>query len=64
MDTSTQATSEALLQGSGGQFVTMSTVGYGDVYPKKPLGKAFASFVIIIGIAIFGFTVATFIEQR
>lgn len=38
----------------------MSTVGYGDVYPKKPLGKAFASFVIIIGIAIFGFTVATF----
>jgi ABC-type amino acid transport substrate-binding protein len=41
-------------------IVTMSTVGYGDVYPKKPLGKAFASFVIIIGIAIFGFTVATF----
>ncbi|PXF61965.1 MAG: hypothetical protein C4B59_01685 [Candidatus Methanogaster sp.] len=41
-------------------IVTMSTVGYGDVYPKKPLGKTFASFVIIIGIAIFGFTVATF----
>jgi len=41
-------------------IVTMSTVGYGDVYPKKPLGKAFASFVIIIGIAICGFTVATF----
>ncbi|MCK4812288.1 MAG: transporter substrate-binding domain-containing protein [Methanosarcinales archaeon] len=41
-------------------IVTMSTVGYGDVYPKKPLGKAFASFVIIIGIAIFGFTVAMF----
>ena len=44
-------------------IVTMSTVGYGDVYPKKPLGKTFASFVIIIGIAIFGFTVATFIER-
>jgi ABC-type amino acid transport substrate-binding protein len=38
----------------------MSTVGYGDVYPKKPLGKTFASFVIIIGIVICGFTVATF----
>jgi ABC-type amino acid transport substrate-binding protein len=45
-------------------IVTMSTVGYGDVYPKKPLGKAFASFVIIIGIAICGFAVATFSEQR
>jgi hypothetical protein len=34
-----------------------------DVYPKKHLGKAFASFVIIIGIVICGFTVATFIER-
>ena len=40
-------------------IVTMSTVGYGDVYPKKPRGKAFAAFVIISGIAIFGFAIAT-----
>ncbi len=37
----------------------MSTVGYGDVYPKKHWGKAFAAFVIISGIAIFGFAIAT-----
>ena len=40
-------------------IVTMSTVGYGDVYPKKPRGQAFAAFVIICGIAIFGFAIAT-----
>ena len=40
-------------------IVTMSTVGYGDVYPKKHWGKAFAAFVIISGIAIFGFAIAT-----
>ncbi len=40
-------------------IVTMSTVGYGDVYPKKPRGKAFAALVIISGIAIFGFAIAT-----
>ena len=40
-------------------IVTMSTVGYGDVYPKKPRGRAFAALVIISGIAIFGFAIAT-----
>jgi ABC-type amino acid transport substrate-binding protein len=35
-------------------IVTMSAVGYADVYPKRRLGKVFASFVIISGAATFG----------
>jgi len=31
-------------------IVTMSTVGYGDVYPKSDAGKAVAVFVILAGI--------------
>lgn len=38
--------------------VTMSTVGYGDIYPKRPGGRAFGILVIISGIAIFGTIVA------
>jgi len=31
-------------------FVTMTTVGYGDVYPSSPIGKMFAAGVIICGV--------------
>lgn len=39
-------------------IVTMSTVGYGDVVPETPRGKAFGSFVIITGIMLFGLIIA------
>ncbi|MFP4459044.1 MAG: transporter substrate-binding domain-containing protein [Candidatus Zixiibacteriota bacterium] len=39
-------------------IVTMSTVGYGDIFPKKKLGKIFATIVIISGIAFFGLAIA------
>jgi len=34
--------------------VTLSTVGYGDVYPVTPEGKLFASALMILGIGLFG----------
>jgi voltage-gated potassium channel len=34
-------------------IVTMGTVGYGDMVPVTPLGKLFASLVMILGIAMF-----------
>ncbi len=47
--------------------VTLTTVGYGDVYPVTGLGKLFASFVAIFGIAMFalpaGILGASFSEE-
>ncbi len=39
--------------------VTLSTVGYGDVYPLTPEGKLFASALMILGIGLFGAITAT-----
>ncbi len=33
-------------------IVTMTTVGYGDIAPNTDLGKAIASFVMILGYVI------------
>ncbi len=33
---------------------TLSTVGYGDVYPVTELGKVLASFIAVLGIGLFG----------
>lgn len=49
---------KGITQGMWWTIVTMSTVGYGDLYPKKGAGKVFGSFVIVAGIAIFGIAVA------
>lgn len=34
-------------------IVTLTTVGYGDVYPVSPLGKTLAAFVAVLGIGLF-----------
>ena len=33
-------------------IVTITTVGYGDIYPATPLGQFLASFIMIIGYSI------------
>ena len=33
-------------------IVTLTTVGYGDISPQTPLGKALASFLMIMGYGI------------
>ena len=33
--------------------VTLTTLGYGDIYPVTPLGKVLASVISIIGIGLF-----------
>ncbi len=39
--------------------VTVATVGYGDVYPKTPNGRALAVLLIIFGVSIFGIVTAS-----
>jgi voltage-gated potassium channel len=40
-------------------IVTVTTVGYGDLYPVTPGGKIVASMMMIIGIAILGVLIST-----
>jgi voltage-gated potassium channel len=40
-------------------IVTVTTVGYGDVYPVTPGGKLVASMLMVIGIAILGVLIST-----
>ncbi len=39
-------------------IVTLSTVGYGDVYPRTPLGKVVGSVLALLGIGFFGLPAA------
>ncbi|MFW5739589.1 MAG: transporter substrate-binding domain-containing protein [Myxococcota bacterium] len=41
-------------------IVSMSTVGYGDVVPKKAISKVLAVMIIFTGIMLFGVAVASF----
>jgi voltage-gated potassium channel len=39
-------------------MATITTVGYGDVYPKTPIGRGVAAFLMLVGISIFGLLTA------
>jgi len=47
--------------------VTLTTVGYGDIYPITPVGKFFASVISLLGIGLFampaGILSAGFVEE-
>jgi voltage-gated potassium channel len=40
-------------------IVTITTVGYGDIYPVTVEGKVIAGFLMIVGIAILGVLIST-----
>ena len=41
-------------------WVTVTTVGYGDIVPQTPQGRFFGSIVILMGIALFSMITAAF----
>ena len=47
-----------IFEGAWWTIVTMSTVGYGDIAPKKWSGRLTAVLVIVTGIAFFGIVIA------
>jgi voltage-gated potassium channel len=40
-------------------IITVTTVGYGDVYPITVEGRVIAAFLMIVGIAILGILIST-----
>ncbi len=41
-------------------WVTVTTVGYGDIVPTTGMGKLFAAFLILMGVALFSLMTANF----
>lgn len=52
--------SETMGNGLWWSIVTMTTVGYGDLFPKTPQGRVLAVFVMSTGIGILGAITASF----
>jgi len=59
---------ESFTDGLWWAIVTVTTVGYGDLYPSTPVGRATAVVLMLLGIAIFGVVTANiaafFVEQN
>lgn len=43
-------------------FTTLSTIGYGDFHPVSKIERFVASFILLIGVALFSFIMGNFIE--
>lgn len=43
-------------------MVTATTVGYGDIYPTSPAGKAIAALAMLLGVLVIAFPVSVFSE--
>jgi len=43
-------------------FTTLSTVGFGDYYPKGDVERLVGGFVMLFGVAIFSYIMGKFIE--
>ena len=44
-------------------FTTLSTVGFGDYYPKSEVERLVGAFLLLFGVAIFSLFMGVFIEM-
>ena len=51
---------ESPLDGIWWAWVTVTTVGYGDIVPVSPIGRVFAGLLILLGVALFSMLTASF----
>ena len=50
---------DSLQEGLWLAFTTAATVGYGDVVPRTPFGRAFAVLVVLLGLAVLSLVTAS-----
>lgn len=43
-------------------FTSLSTVGFGDMYPKNNSERMLTAFILLFGVAIFSYVMGNFIE--
>ncbi len=54
---------DIISHGAYGAIVTLTTVGYGDVAPRTPLGGILASIIMIVGYGIIAVPTGTFFPR-
>ncbi|XP_063676767.1 shaker-related potassium channel tsha2-like isoform X2 [Bolinopsis microptera] len=54
---------KSILHGCWWAIVTITTVGYGDLFPKSSLGKLTGSFVVLFGIVVLAFPMTIIISK-
>ncbi|XP_063691869.1 potassium voltage-gated channel subfamily A member 7-like isoform X2 [Bolinopsis microptera] len=53
----------SILHGCWWAIVTITTVGYGDLYPRSTLGRLTGSFVVLFGIVVLAFPMTIIISK-
>lgn len=43
-------------------FTSLSTVGFGDMYPRSDVERFLGAFVLLLGVMIFSFIMSIFID--